>query len=64
MKGYSFEVALPPGIQSTGVVLADHIKSLDWRFRKARFREKLSRAVVDEVLDATMILLEPEGTKE
>lgn len=63
IKGYSFEVALPSGIQTTGVVLADHIKSLDWRVRRARFRENLPRSVVDEVLDAAMTLLEAEDTK-
>jgi mRNA interferase MazF len=34
-KGYPFEVALPDGLAVTGVVLADQVKSLDWRVRKA-----------------------------
>ncbi len=30
-KGYAFEVPLPEGLPVHGVVLADHIKSADWR---------------------------------
>src|SRR5437762_13948374 len=30
-KGYPFEVALPDGLAVSGVVLADQVKSLDWR---------------------------------
>ena len=33
-KGYPFEVEVPPGLAVTGVVLADHVKSLDWKARK------------------------------
>ena len=60
-KGYPFEVRVPSGLTTTGVVLADHIKSLDWRMRKAEYRETVSDAVVREVLDATTALLDPEG---
>jgi mRNA interferase MazF len=63
-KGYPFEVALPKGVVTTGVVLADHIKSLDWRMRKAKFREKISPHIVQEVLDTTVSLLEVEGSAE
>src|SRR5579863_6824127 len=31
VKGYAFEVPLPDGLPVQGVVLADHIKSADWR---------------------------------
>jgi mRNA interferase MazF len=34
-KGYPFEVDVPEGLAVTGTVLADHVKSLDWRARKA-----------------------------
>ena len=34
-KGYPFEVALPSDLDVTGVILADQIKSLDWRARRA-----------------------------
>src|SRR5215211_5711072 len=35
VKGYPFEVELPKGLAVAGVVLADQVKSLDWRARKA-----------------------------
>jgi mRNA interferase MazF len=60
-KGYSFEVQLPAGLKTTGVVLADHIKSLDWRARKAEFHETIPESAVREVLDTTLTLLEPEA---
>jgi mRNA interferase MazF len=62
VKGFPFEVSLPAGITTTGVVLADHIKSLDWRVRKAKFRETIPRHVVQEVLDTTVTLLEADET--
>jgi mRNA interferase MazF len=30
-KGYPFEVAVPAGWPATGVILADHLKSVDWK---------------------------------
>jgi mRNA interferase MazF len=36
IKGYPFEVELPTNLEVAGVVLADHLKSVDWRARKAR----------------------------
>lgn len=39
VKGYPFEVAVPPGKKTNGVVLADQIKSLDWNARDAEFFE-------------------------
>ena len=50
VKGYPFEVDLPPSGPITGVVLADQIKSLDWRARGARFESRCSSAVISEVL--------------
>src|SRR5438270_8099109 len=35
VKGYPFEVPLPDGLAVAGVVLADQVKSLDWRARQA-----------------------------
>lgn len=34
-KGYPFEVGLPAGLPVAGVVLADHVKSVDWVGRRA-----------------------------
>lgn len=56
-KGYPFEVALPAGLAISGVVLADHVKSLDWRVRRADFAETAPVTVVDEVIQKLETLL-------
>ncbi len=45
-KGYPFEVSVPRGHSVAGVILADHLKSVDW---KARYSEKLGRCSLDVV---------------
>ncbi len=57
-KGYPFEVGLPATGEVTGVVLADQVKSLDWRARRARFACRAPPAVLGEVLDKLSVLLE------
>ncbi len=49
-KGYPFEVPLPVGTAIEGVVLADQIRSLDWRARKATFVCSAPGEVVEDVL--------------
>ena len=34
IKGYPFEVLIPPGLPVSGAVLSDQVKSLDWRARR------------------------------
>ena len=48
-KGYPFEVPLPPGLPVSGVVLADHVKCLDWRTRRAEYIGEAPEGVVAEV---------------
>lgn len=43
-KGYPFEVRVPVGGGATGVILADHLRSVDW---KARHAERLGRCTDD-----------------
>ena len=50
VKGYPFEVAIPDGFEVRGVILADQIKSLDWKARKARFCCTVPAATIAEVL--------------
>ncbi len=50
VKGYPFEVELPAGQRVEGVVLADQIKRLDWRARKAKRIGKAPAEVVKDVL--------------
>jgi mRNA interferase MazF len=57
VKGYPFEVALPPGLPVTGVVGADQVKSLDWRARKASRIGAVSEEVVTQVLERLQTLL-------
>lgn len=56
-KGYPFEVALPTGIDTSGVVLSDQVRSLDWHARKARFSGKVSNALLQEVTSRLDALL-------
>jgi mRNA interferase MazF len=56
-KGYPFEVALPAGGTIGGVVLADHVKSVDWRARRAKLVERVPDAVVDDVRERLRPLL-------
>ena len=50
VKGYPFEVPIPKGLEVEGVVLADQVKSLDWKARRARFCCTLPAATLSEVL--------------
>ncbi len=50
VKGYPFEVRIPQALAVTGVVLADQVKSLDWRARKVELIGTLPEATVAEVL--------------
>jgi len=57
VKGYPFEVGLPPGLAVTGVILADHLKSIDWKTRRAEPLGRLPADVLREVLDRLAPLL-------
>jgi mRNA interferase MazF len=48
-KGYPFEVRLPDGLPVKGVVLSDHVKSLDWRARNAEHVGSVSADVLAQV---------------
>ncbi|NTV46456.1 MAG: mRNA-degrading endonuclease, partial [Chlorobiales bacterium] len=41
-----------------GVILTDHLKSLDWKTRKAEFVGKISLETIEAVLDKVGDLLE------
>jgi mRNA interferase MazF len=49
IKGYPFEV-LVAGQKISGAVLADQVKSFDWKFRKAKFIERADSHVFEEVV--------------
>jgi len=58
IKGYPFEVALPEDLEVGGVILADQIKSLDWKARRARFAAKTDDRVIDEVSALVLPLID------
>ena len=57
VKGYPFEVLLPENLPIQGVVLADHLKNLDWFARRAVYiahaNENLIRQTI-ALIDALM----------
>ncbi len=57
VKGYPFEVPLPPDGDVRGVVLADQIKSLDWRLRQAEMIGTVPREVMAEVQAGIQVLI-------
>jgi mRNA interferase MazF len=48
-KGYPFEVLLPSGLTTQGVILSDQIKCLDWKARGVQFVEVAPEMVIEEV---------------
>ena len=59
-KGYPFEVSLPEGAAIAGVILADQVRSLDWRSRHSEFIGHLADDVLDEVLSKLSVLIDDE----
>lgn len=57
IKGYPFEVALPVRLSTHGVLLTDHLKSLDWNIRKIQFIEKLPKKTFAEVQQKILLLI-------
>lgn len=57
VKGYPFEVQIHSGLEVSGVILADQVKSLDWRAREAELAGRLPAAAVAEVLQKLNTLL-------
>ncbi len=57
VKGYPFEVALPAGLPVAGVILADQVKSLDWRARQAELAGRLPDNTSAEVVGKLAALL-------
>ena len=62
VKGYPFEVSLPGAGTITGVILADQIKSLDWRARRIRLASQVLSRVLGEVLAKLAVLLDQDSS--
>lgn len=56
-KGYPFEVVISEDPDRTSVVLADQVKSLDWKTRKAIKKGTASPTVLLETLSKLQTLL-------
>ena len=48
-KGWPMEVKLPSGLPISGVILVDHIKSVDRQARKMKIAGAVPSAVMDEI---------------
>jgi mRNA interferase MazF len=58
VKDYPFEVRLGGVAGVQGVVLADQLKSLDWRARQARKKGKAPKPVVEQTVGRILMLLD------
>lgn len=56
MKGYPFEVSFVAS-NISGTILADQVRSLDWRARSTFFIQKLSSEKVRETQEKIIVLL-------
>ena len=57
IKGYPFEVMIPEGLPVNGAILADQVKSLDWRARESELICTLPTQTMHEVLQKVGVLL-------
>jgi len=57
IKGYPFEVLIPSGLSIAGAILADQVKSLDWRTRKAELICAVPPRTISEALQKINLLL-------
>jgi len=57
IKGYPFEVVIPDNLPIAGVILADQVKSLDWKIRKAEYCCDVKSDIMKEVLSKLQALL-------
>ena len=55
-KGYPFEVKINLK-KIPGVILADQVKSLDWRSRNIEFISKSTEKELNEVIDKLLLLI-------
>ena len=64
VKGYPFEVVIPEGLEISGAILSDQVKSLDWKARKAEFGCQLPPAAFSDVVQklGTLIRQQFQGT--
>jgi mRNA interferase MazF len=59
VKGYPFEVPLPSELPIRGVVLADQVRTVDYKTREMEVRGRVDDSLVSEILDRLGTLLRP-----
>jgi len=57
VKNYSFEVLIPEGLKVKGVILSDHIKTLDWKVRNSSKLCRLPNYIFEEVKELILTIL-------
>lgn len=57
-KGYPFEVALPEGLPVSGVVLADHVRNVDWQARRAEYLGKVKADQLIQTVEMIKTIVE------
>jgi mRNA interferase MazF len=57
-RGWPFEVTIPPGGKTTGVVLADQTKSIDYVARHVSYVAGSPGGLVEAVLERVAIILQ------
>jgi mRNA interferase MazF len=58
-KGNPFEVAIPRGLQVSGVVLTDQVKNMAWKQRRATYLCEMPAEVMDDVVEKLLTLIDP-----
>ncbi len=57
VKGYIFEILIPPGFPVTGAILADQVKNMDWKARNVSYVCTLPVDVVEQVVKKITALI-------
>lgn len=57
-RGWPFEVPIPPGGRTAGVVLADQTKSIDYVARQVSYIASSADGLVEAVLERVAIILQ------
>ena len=57
VKGYPFEVLIEAGAIH-GAILADQLKSADWRARRVRFVSRAGAEIIREIRDKVRVLID------
>lgn len=56
VKGYPFEVLLPPGLPIKGAIQSDQVRTIDWHARNARYLCAVPVLVTDAVRQRLLTL--------